>query len=230
MNIDIANRLLQLRRARGYSQEELADRIGISRQSVSKWERAEASPDTDNLIALARLYGVSLDELLLGLPPRQETEDVSPPGGAAPASPDGAAPAALPPSAEPVAMTVLYPTGETGEWPVEPSAARRGTDPRLWLAFPYPVLVTIAFLLLGFLGGWWHPAWILFLTVPLYYSLVDILVNKKSFKHFLYPVLAVIVFLVLGFCGWWHPGWLVFLTIPLYYALFPDSSGDAGNP
>lgn len=65
MNIAIADRLLRLRKAHGFSQEELAEKIGISRQSVSKWERAEASPDTDNLIALARLYGVSLDELLL---------------------------------------------------------------------------------------------------------------------------------------------------------------------
>lgn len=91
----------------------------------------------------------------------------------------------------------------------------------VWLAFPYPVLVTIAFLLLGFLGGWWHPAWILFLTVPLYYSLVDVLLHKRSFHHFAYPVLTVVVFLLLGYFGWWHPGWLVFLTVPLYYALFP---------
>lgn len=40
MNIEIANRLLQLRKERGLSQEDLAERIGISRQSVSKWERA----------------------------------------------------------------------------------------------------------------------------------------------------------------------------------------------
>lgn len=39
MNIEIANRLLQLRKERGLSQEDLAERIGISRQSVSKWER-----------------------------------------------------------------------------------------------------------------------------------------------------------------------------------------------
>lgn len=65
MNIAIADRLLRLRKAHGFSQEELAEKIGISRQSVSKWEMAEASPDTDNLIALARLYSISLDELLL---------------------------------------------------------------------------------------------------------------------------------------------------------------------
>ena len=64
MNIEIANRSVNLRKKNGLSQEELAAKLGLSRQAVSKWERAEASPDTDNLICLAKLYGVSLDELL----------------------------------------------------------------------------------------------------------------------------------------------------------------------
>ena len=64
MNIEIANRLRQMRNKNNLSQEELAAKIGVSRQAVSKWERAEASPDTENLILLARLYGVSIDELL----------------------------------------------------------------------------------------------------------------------------------------------------------------------
>lgn len=64
MDINTANRLYELRKAKGYSQDELADLIGVSRQAVSKWERGESSPDTDNLISLAKLYGVSIDELL----------------------------------------------------------------------------------------------------------------------------------------------------------------------
>ena len=64
MNIEIANRLAELRKKSGLSQEQLAEKLGLSRQAVSKWERAEASPDTDNLICLAKLYNVSLDDLL----------------------------------------------------------------------------------------------------------------------------------------------------------------------
>lgn len=64
MNIQIADRLIQLRKSHGFSQETLAEKLGISRQAVSKWERAEASPDTDNLIALAEIYGMTLDQLL----------------------------------------------------------------------------------------------------------------------------------------------------------------------
>ena len=64
MNIEIANRLVTLRKRNSLSQEALAEKLGISRQAVSKWERAEASPDTDNLILLSRIYGISMDELL----------------------------------------------------------------------------------------------------------------------------------------------------------------------
>ncbi|WP_417353832.1 helix-turn-helix transcriptional regulator, partial [Gordonibacter pamelaeae] len=64
MNVEIAQRLAEMRREKGFSQEELAARLGLSRQAVSKWERAESSPDTGNLIALADLYGVTLDELV----------------------------------------------------------------------------------------------------------------------------------------------------------------------
>ncbi len=82
MNIEIANRLVNLRKENGLSQEQLAEKIGVSRQAVSKWERSEASPDTDNLIMLARLYQISLDELL-------RTEDEIPiPEPEEPSAPD----------------------------------------------------------------------------------------------------------------------------------------------
>lgn len=74
MTIEIANRLVALRKSQGLSQEELAEQLGVSRQAVSKWERAEASPDLDKLIMLSKLYDVSLDDLLLE---RQEEKAVS---------------------------------------------------------------------------------------------------------------------------------------------------------
>ena len=64
MDFTIADRLVELRRAHGYSQEGLAAELGLTRQAVSRWERGESLPDTENLIALADLYGVSLDELV----------------------------------------------------------------------------------------------------------------------------------------------------------------------
>lgn len=72
MNVETAQRLADLRRSKGFSQEGLARKLGLSRQAISKWERAESSPDTENLISLAKLYGVSLDDLLN---PSDENED-----------------------------------------------------------------------------------------------------------------------------------------------------------
>lgn len=162
MNIEIANRLVELRRAHSLSQEDLAAKLGVSRQAVSKWERAESSPDTDNLIALAQLYGVSLDALLLN-------------GGAAAqaqAQPEGA-------SSEPY-DPAQYDDGpslyeQQLHWEAGDEERRRQTwmrRRRALLCFPYPVLVTIVFLALGFTLGWWHPAWMLYLTVPIYYCVL----------------------------------------------------------
>ena len=64
MNIETANRLYELRKKNGYSQEELAAKLGLSRQAVSKWENDVSSPDISILSDLADILGVSLDTLL----------------------------------------------------------------------------------------------------------------------------------------------------------------------
>ncbi len=68
MKIEIAKRLYEYRKAAGMSQEQVAERLGVSRQAVSKWECAESSPDTENLIGLALLYQITVDELLFADP------------------------------------------------------------------------------------------------------------------------------------------------------------------
>lgn len=60
----LGEKLQRLRKQGGLSQEELAGRLGVSRQAVSKWELGEAIPDTDNVVQLSRLFGVSCDYLL----------------------------------------------------------------------------------------------------------------------------------------------------------------------
>lgn len=64
MSIQLGIKLADLRKRNGYSQEALAEKMGVSRQAVSKWERGDSTPDTDTLIELARLYSVSLDALV----------------------------------------------------------------------------------------------------------------------------------------------------------------------
>lgn len=56
--------LIMLRKLNGYSQEQVAEKIGISRQAYAKWESGATIPDIDRAALLARVYGVSLDSLM----------------------------------------------------------------------------------------------------------------------------------------------------------------------
>ena len=58
------NNLKFFRKKCGYTQEQVAERIGVSRQAVAKWENGEAMPDVENIIALADLYEVTIDSLV----------------------------------------------------------------------------------------------------------------------------------------------------------------------
>lgn len=196
MNIEIANRLVELRKSHGYSQEALAAKLGISRQAISKWERAEASPDTDNLMALAELYGTTLDALVNTANDRYILGNA--PSAQAEAEQDQPAPEALP-------KTELQ---------------KKGIK---LLKFPFPLFVVIVFVVLGFTLHIWHPAWLLFLLLPIYYHLAGALtVRKKKARLLAMPVPEIIVFLYL-ICGFffylWNTAWLLFLGIPLYYWL-----------
>lgn len=223
MNIEIANRLVQLRKQHGYSQEELAAKLGLSRQAVSKWERAEASPDTDNLIMLSRVYGVSLDELLKTDEPIPEPE------------PDKGVKVTI--NGKPLRFNkddgFFFSYGDDDDnGCADCSDAQIDADGHIviehgektfWQEFPFPIFVTILYLGLGFAFGLWHPGWILFLTIPAYYSIVGWFSGRRRhcfLRAFPYTILMVIAFLCMG-CIWglWHPGWILFLTIPMYYAI-----------
>ena len=261
MNIEIANRLYQYRKSMGISQEELAARIGVSRQAVSKWERAEASPDTDNLLELSKIYGVSLDEMLRG---EEEAEPQTEPADSEPADSEPAQADNVEDSSEAKSEGfTVHNSGDTvrfsgkgihitdrngtqvdldrehgifvrenGEQKVytdedghihksEDIAAREHKESNPWLMIPYPIITVIAYLLFGYFnvcGGWGY-GWIIFLTIPLYYSVIEA-IRKRDADRFAYPVFAVIAFLIMGFVwNLWHPGWVIFLTIPVYYAI-----------
>ena len=61
----LADKIIENRKKNGWSQEELADRLGVSRQSVSKWEGAQAVPDMKKIIQMSEIFGVSTDYLLI---------------------------------------------------------------------------------------------------------------------------------------------------------------------
>lgn len=225
MNVEIAQRLADLRREKGYSQEELAENLGLSRQAVSKWERAESSPDTGNIVALAKLYGVTLDELLrvdadieddvkfeaqdrassieatmqsaveeahfaaaqaqvaaaqattvhaqvqqaaqaVAEQPQEPQQYAAPVGSPVPASPHAPVPEGL--------------TAEEQRLFNDTQEQEKKKGP--WMSFPYPILCTILFLCIGFFGGSWHPGWVIFLTIPLYYWIANIIENDPNYR------------------------------------------------
>ena len=70
----LAEKVMTLRKKKGWSQEELAEKLNISRQSVSKWESGASIPDIDKIILISGLFGVSTDYLLKD---EMETEEIS---------------------------------------------------------------------------------------------------------------------------------------------------------
>ena len=262
MTIETANRLYELRKKHNLSQEELAERLGVSRQAVSKWERSEASPDTDNLIALAKIYGLSLDELIYGEkvgkedPPRSE-ENPSDTDCSNDADGD---PIILVENGEnkvrigPASILVEDESGDkvqigwkglrinvnksddgedNDDFDAEDDLDgedddglklilnKKGNRVKFWLEVPYAVICAALYLFFGFYnvcGGWNH-SWIIFITIPIYYSLVEA-IYKRKFTDFAFPVLTVFLYLYFGlYCSNWHPSWLVFFTIPIYYPI-----------
>ena len=62
--MQLQDKLQLLRKQNGYSQEQLADKLGIARQTLSKWENGQAVPELNNLISLSNLYGITIDRIV----------------------------------------------------------------------------------------------------------------------------------------------------------------------
>jgi transcriptional regulator with XRE-family HTH domain len=200
MNIEIANRFVDLRKRSGLSQEALAEKLGISRQAVSKWERAEASPDTENLISLAKIYKISLDELLStaeASPPVRETAN-----------------------AISIGLTATCAADFDKHNNDTSRKARNGLHEHQPASrFPIALIAVFLYVAIGLFWNIWSPTWLIFLLIPISSSLAAA-VRHKDWTLLSYPPLVVFIYLTLGFFyDAWHPGWILFLTIPLYYSL-----------
>ena len=72
----LGEKLLDLRKSKGLSQEEVADKLGVTRQTVSKWETDQSTPDFDKIAPLCKLYDISADELLTGVVIEKDEKEV----------------------------------------------------------------------------------------------------------------------------------------------------------
>ena len=227
MSIKQGEYLKKLRNDKGISQDALGEALGISRQSVSKWEQGNSTPDIDNIGKLAEFYGVSIDSIVKGeADESKENEQTAQ-------------------SEEAKAVNELIDEFEGKEEPENKKAEERKFDMplsapepslkekellkekkkekkrRSWLFPSYPILAVIAYCLIGVFFGanGWKIGWIVLLTIPLFYTSI-IAIEKKKPVIFCYPVLVLIVFLLLGFAkSLWHPAWILFLTIPIFYII-----------
>ena len=243
MNIEIANRLVQMRKKMGLSQEQLADKLGLSRQAVSKWERAEASPDTDNLICLAKLYGVSLDELLSTddseetiveeqVKPQQEEkikeervfddDHISISGSGIHLNSKNGERVEI----DNTGIHFVSKDGKKKDIRKKSARARRHEAVQGCVTGLTVFLAVISYILLGTLvpslGGtgfsMWGYSWIVFLLIPFVACVVEG-VYKRRLGPFsgCVAMLSVAGFMTIGvFTGAWHPGWVVFLAIPVF--------------
>ena len=255
MTIETANRLVELRKKNNLSQEELAEKLGVSRQAVSKWERSEASPDTDNLIALAEIYGMSLDELIFGekrggadeeeKKDEEESEEQNHtdkdsvkigPTGIFVKSKDGDE---VHVSLRGIKISSGNHDDDDDEFDVEfdddedeDGDEEHGIKGRIevdtsrltgnvLLDLSYPVICVAAYLIFGFcnLFGGWGLSWIIFLTIPVFQSLINA-ITKRRFSKFEYATLIILIYLYCGlYHGAWHPTWVMFFAIPILEGL-----------
>ena len=247
MTIEIADRLVKLRKKYGYSQEELADKLGLSRQAVSKWERAEASPDTDNLICLAKLYGVSLDELLATdedidtivkeqvkeeekEEPKTEEDNSNKKGqDRVVINDDGI----LLSGKDGKRVTInddgvtCYDADGNVTKKVDGCCHDRGMAVIGAIEGVLFLLAVVGFILLGTLLNLWQAAWIVFFVPEIICSIARC-IKKKNPNHFNSPFFCCFIFffvcmflpaLIEGMPQLWHPMWVVFLFIPIYHSI-----------
>lgn len=265
------NNLIRLRKEAGLSQEELADKLAVSRQAVSKWERGEALPDTDNLIRLARLYNVSIDEIVGYAPEKKTSADENKAAGGADGTQEtdnasGADGAKETDNASGADNTnddgnadgeddeYFTQDGETKKYYSKTKGGKHirfetdGKQKRIIISdddddddddddmdgddYPrrrtrlcdvldgvYTILCVAAFFVWDAVFNGWEIAWTLFITIPIFTSIVAC-VRKKRVGKFNFPCFVAFVYLLFGMIfNIWHPLWIIFLLVPAFYPI-----------
>ena len=237
MNIEIANKLVKLRKQNGFSQEELADKLGLSRQAVSKWERAEASPDTDNLICLAKLYNVSLDELLSTeddvetIVNEQVKKDQKEEQSETEKKDD---------SSVHISGEGIHLKDDDGSEVIIDGKGVRCFDKdhnRVWndpkrrrnrriyglISSILMAFALLTYILFGAICGMWGSMWIVFFVPDIIASTYKCIANKEAHSFNMAFASTFTFFLVclvlLPEENLWHPMWTVFLAIPVYHII-----------
>ncbi len=219
MTNNIGDRISSLRKEMNLSQEGLAEKVGVSRQAISKWERGEATPDIYNLNGLAEVFGMSIDEIvsevmsdavprkpkIVGMELKKRAENFIMIGVAIliisvftfvvlPFQDEvlfvifGVMIAA--------GVLILIKAGfmferfymlnrdvidrdDAGLSDDERSVRKRQQDA---IGTIISLSCTVAYLILGFFFGLWHPGWLVFLLIPITYGIYELVTARRNVK------------------------------------------------
>ena len=192
----LGEKLKELRIKENLSQEELAIKLNVSRQAVSKREQNLSLPDTNNLILIAKIFHVTLDELVNyndNLNTNSEVKE----------------------NKEKEISEEKIEEQEEKEYEVFEKSPLFAILSSLTFIASF-----LVFILVGvYVNGGWNYSWIALLFIPIFLSLIES-VKRKRISAFLFPVLIVAIYMILGLIyGLWHPYWFIFLFIPLFYII-----------
>lgn len=187
MSIKQGEYLKQLRNEKGLSQEQLAEKIGLSRQSISKWEQGLSTPDVDNFVKLAKIYNVPIESLLKGEPVENTTSEHN---------------------------TEASAVNTDTEKQTTKAKKKRGW---LFPSYPVIAVIVYALIGILFGGRGWAIGWIVLLTIPLFYTGIIAFEKKKPIIFCYPVLVLIIFLLSGFLFRLWHPMWIVFLTIPIFY-------------
>ena len=202
MNMEFANRLAALRIRNGLSQKDLAEKLGVSTQAISDWEDGITAPDTDQLVDLSKIYGLTLDELVHGIRVEPVVEEGE----------------------------VLDPEDVENLRKEHEDEPRRKIKIISILSSSGFLIATLAYLLCGFLwkgpsgNVGWASMWILFLMPMILISLY-MAVRDHKFGNFQITLFVIALYCGMGIIGGaygvnlWNPFWLLFLLIPIYHSI-----------
>ncbi len=189
-------KLKKLRIEKQLSQEDLANQLGVSRQAISKWEQNIALPDTNNLILIAKIFKVSLDDLV-----NYNDELIINNNNN---------------------NNIINETDEKSQEEKDEKEYETFEKTPLFAILAAIIFIScfLVFILVGiYVTNGWNFSWIAILFIPILLSLVES-IKRKKISAFLFPVLIVAIYCFIGMLyGLWHPYWFLFLFIPLFYII-----------
>ena len=195
----LGEKIKELRIKNNLSQEELANKLGVTRQAVSKWEQNLALPDTNNLILISKIFNVKIDELINynnNLSDKNINVDIN--------------------NNDKIDNKVSKLDANT----IKENENIKNTPIYNMLSSLTVLICLITFILVGmYATNGWNYSWIVWLLLPTFLSLFESIKRRKA-SLFLFPVLITAIYLFIGmYFKAWHPYWLLFLSIPIYYLI-----------